>query len=103
MGRPTSRHLHPVIPVFIPDIQAEIASAGRFPSPLEQAVMKKKKWLLDGSEGRWVTRHQVGEWGTDTRDGTRTGVRERLPSQPRDNVGAVRKDTSACRCRSDML
>ncbi len=31
-------------------------------------------------EGRRTTRHQVGEWGTDVRHGTRTGVRERFPS-----------------------
>ena len=28
-------------------------------------------------------------------DGARTGVSERLPSQPRGNVGTVRMDTSA--------
>ncbi len=31
-------------------------------------------------EGRRATHHQVGEWGTDSRDGTRTGVSEWLPS-----------------------
>ena len=64
---------------------------------------EKKPWLLGEFEGRWSTRRQGGEWGTDARDGARTGVSERLPSQPRGNVGAVRMDTSACRCRSDML
>jgi len=64
---------------------------------------RKKTWLLGEFEGRWSTRRQGGEWGTDARDGARTGVSERLPSQPRGNVGTVRMDTSACRCRSDML
>ena len=41
---------------------------------------KKKQWLLGEFEGRRATRHQDGEWGTDVRDGTRTGVGERLPS-----------------------
>jgi hypothetical protein len=59
---------------------------------------EKKTWLLGEFEGRWWTHRQGGEWGTDARDGSRTGVSERLPSQPRGNVGAVRMDTSACRC-----
>jgi hypothetical protein len=54
-------------------------------------------------EGRWATRRQGGEWGTDVWDGVRTGVSERLPSQPRGNVDAVCMDTSACRCRRDIL
>ena len=37
-------------------------------------------WLLGESEGRWATHRQGGEWGTDERDGDRTGVIERLPS-----------------------
>jgi hypothetical protein len=41
---------------------------------------KKKTWLLGEFEGRRSTHHQVGEWGTDARDGARTGVSERLPS-----------------------
>ncbi len=64
---------------------------------------RKKTWLVGEFEGRWSTRRQGGEWDTDARDGDRTGVSEWLPSQPRGNVGAVRMDTSACRCRSDML
>ena len=40
---------------------------------------------------------------TDERDGVRTTVSERLSSQSHGNVGAVRMDTSAYRCRSDML
>jgi ribonuclease HI len=72
---------------------------------LRAIIVKKRKktWLLGEFEGRWSTRRQGGEWGTDARDGARTGVSERLPSQPRGNVGTVRMDTSACRCRSDML
>ena len=42
----------------------------------------KKTWLLGEFEGRWATRHQGGEWGTDARDGARTGVSERLPYSP---------------------
>ena len=64
---------------------------------------RKKTWLLGEFEGRWSTRRQGGEWGTDAWNGARTGVSERLPSQPRGNVSTVRMDTSACRCRSDML
>jgi hypothetical protein len=41
---------------------------------------EKKPWLLGEFEGRRATRHQGGEWGTDARDGARTGVSERLPS-----------------------
>ncbi len=66
-------------------------------------IEKKETWLLGEFEGRWATRHQGGEWGTDAWDGSRTGVSERLPSQPRGNVGAVRMDTSASRCRRDIL
>jgi hypothetical protein len=69
----------------------------------DRQTERKKTWLLGEFEGRWSTRRQGGEWGTDARDGAQTGVSERLPSQPRDNVDAVRMDTSACRCRSDML
>ena len=72
------------------------------PDPL-QVSEEKKTWLLGEFEGRWSTRRQGGEWGTDAWNGARTGVSERLPSQPRGNVGTVRMDTSACRCRSDML
>ena len=57
--------------------------------------VKKETWLLGEFEGRWATRRQGGEWGTDVWDGARTGVSERLSSQPRGNVGAVRMDTSA--------
>ena len=64
---------------------------------------KKKTWILGEFEGRWATRLQVGEWGTDTWDGTRTGVSEWLPSQPHGNVGAVCMDTSVYRCRRDIL
>jgi hypothetical protein len=64
---------------------------------------EKKTWLLGEFEGRWATRRQGGEWGTDARDGARTGVSERLSSQSRDNVGVVRMDTSAYRCRRDIL
>jgi hypothetical protein len=64
---------------------------------------RKKTWLLGEFEGRWSTSRQGGEWGTDARDGARTGVSERLPSQPHDNVGVVRMDTSTYRCRSDMF
>ena len=63
---------------------------------------RKKTWLLGEFEGRWSARLQVGEWVTDVRNGSRTGVSERLTSQSRVNVGAVRMDTSAGRCRSDM-
>ena len=67
-------------------------------------IQLEKQWLLGESEGRRATRHQGGEWGTDAWDGARTGVGERFAlGPPRDNVGAVRMDTSACRCRSDML
>jgi len=43
--------------------------------------LKIKQCLLGESEGRWVTRRQGGDWGTNARDGVRTGVRERLPSK----------------------
>ena len=73
-------------------------------APVVLTDMKKKKtWLLGEFEGRWATLRQGGEWGTDARDGARTGVSERVFSQPRGNVDAMRMDTSACRCRSDML
>ena len=42
---------------------------------------EKKTWLLGEFEGRWSTRRQGGEWGTDARDVARTGVSERLPSK----------------------
>ena len=71
--------------------------------PVNSYIKRKKTWFLGEFEGRWSTRRQGGEWGTDARDGARTGVSERLPSQPRGNVGAVRMDTSACRCRRDIL
>ena len=41
---------------------------------------KKQWWILGESEGRWATRHQDGECGTDAQDGARTGVSERVPS-----------------------
>jgi hypothetical protein len=42
---------------------------------------EKKIQLFWGEfEGRRATRHQGGEWGTDVRDGDRTGVSERCPS-----------------------
>ena len=41
---------------------------------------KKETWFLVEFEGRWVTRLQDGEWGTDVWHGARTGVSERLPS-----------------------
>jgi hypothetical protein len=70
---------------------------------LEYRKQGKKTWLLGEFEGRWSTRRQGGEWGTDAWNGARTGVSERLPSQPRGNVSTVRMDTSVCRCRSDVL
>jgi hypothetical protein len=39
-----------------------------------------KTWLLGEFQGRWATHHQGGEWGTDERDGVRTGVSEWLTS-----------------------
>ncbi len=55
---------------------------------------KKKRRKKHGSwanlKGGGQLRRQGGEWGTDARDGARTGVSERLPSQPRGNVGTVR-------------
>ncbi len=39
------------------------------------------RWHLGEFEGRWATRRQGGEWGTDARDGVRTGVSKRLPSK----------------------
>ena len=39
---------------------------------------KKETWLLGEFEGRWATRRQGGEWGTDAWDGARTGVSERF-------------------------
>ncbi len=39
-----------------------------------QKWKKKKTWILGEFEGRRATRHQCGEWGTDSRHGTRTGV-----------------------------
>ena len=68
-------------------------------------VLRKKKetWLLGEFEGRWATRRQGGEWGTDVWDSDRTGVSEWLSSHPHGNVGTVRMDTSACRCRRDIL
>ena len=57
---------------------------------------QKKKWLLGEFEGRWATRHQDGGWGADVRDGVRTGVSERMPSQSQGNVATVSMDTSAC-------
>ena len=35
-----------------------------------------QQWIEGESEGRWATRRQGGERGTDERDGTRTGVSE---------------------------
>jgi hypothetical protein len=37
MGRPTARYLHPAIPEFIADMQAELTSMGHLPTTLEQA------------------------------------------------------------------
>jgi hypothetical protein len=70
---------------------------------LSKTLPSKETWLLGEFEGRWATRRQDGEWGTDAWDDARTGVSERLPSQPRGNVGAIRMDTSECRCRRDTL
>ena len=41
---------------------------------------EKKKWILGEFEGRWETRRQDEEWGTDVWDGARTGVSEWLTS-----------------------
>jgi hypothetical protein len=52
----------------------------KHPNLFGQHNEKKKTWLLGEFEGRRASRHQGGEWGTDSRDGVRTGVSERLPS-----------------------
>ncbi len=69
--------------------------------------LKKKKRKKHGS---WANLKGGGQLAAKAGNGaqmhgmvSRTGVSERLPSQPCDNVGTVRMDTSACRCRSDML
>ena len=50
--------------------------------PVNSYIKRKKTWFLGEFEGRWSTRRQGGEWGTDARDGARTGVSERLPYSP---------------------
>jgi len=36
---------------------------------LSDVIYKKKGGLLGEFAGRWATRRQGGEWGTDARDG----------------------------------
>jgi hypothetical protein len=57
------------------------AHIGTTTNTVEVYVEKKIQSLLGEFEDRWVTRRQVGEWGTDARDGVRNGVSERLPSK----------------------
>jgi hypothetical protein len=54
-------------------------------------------------EGRHTIHHQDGEWGTDSRDGVRTGVSECLPSVHPTATSTRCVDTSTYRCRTDIL
>ncbi len=58
MGRITARYLHPVISTFIANWQADLTSAGKQPSTLEQAAIDL--------ENEWSQKYVTGTWEAPT-------------------------------------